>query len=361
MKNIVRRDFIKTGVLSSAFLSVSPLSSCFSDIKQPAFSGTSRSTVAIVKGNDLDSITRDAIDAIGGMSSVISPEDKVFIKPNFVTFPWAKDNNCFRKGECTKPEIIIAVAEECLKAGASEVIIGEGSHLPEFDWKYAVTFDGKTNLAEKARSLNSKYKGKIKLVCLETGSPEWIEIPSATPLRKIAISGLAAKADKVISLPVAKTHAWAQLTLGAKNFLGITPLSRYAQLIDNTWWNRGRFDHSSPKSISQVFLDIVQSLKPSLTLVDFSVGIEANGPTIDTGGKTYDMIKQTGSRAVVASKDIMAADAISARIMNHDVTRIKQLNMGYEMGLGQIQKEYIDIAGESPENFKTDWKRAIIG
>jgi hypothetical protein len=35
--------------------------------------------------------------------------------------------------------------------------------------------------------------------------------------------------------------------LAAKNFIGVTPLSRYAQLIGKTWWNRGALDHSNPQ------------------------------------------------------------------------------------------------------------------
>jgi len=294
------------------------------------------------------------------MQKIIEKEDIVFIKPNFVTIPWAQTNNCFHIGECTKPEILIAVTEECLKAGAKEVIIGEGSHLPTFDWKYAVTLDGSTDLVQEAKKLTNKYLGKVTLACLETDSPGWTEVPSTTPHGKIAISSLAASADKVISIPVAKTHSWAQLTLATKNFLGITPLSRYAQLVDNTWWNRGSFDHSSPKAIGQVYLDIVKSIKPDLSIIDFSVGIEGNGPTTTWGGTTIDMKKQIGSWAIVASTDIMAADATAARIMNHNVDKIKQLSMGYNMGLGEIHKQSIEILGEELENLRTPWKPARL-
>jgi uncharacterized protein (DUF362 family) len=81
---------------------------------------------------------------------------------------------------------------------------------------------------KEAGRLNSLYDGKVTLAFLETNSPAWVEIPSSTSLNKIAISSLVVNADKVISIPVAKTHSWAQLTLASKNFVGITPLSRYA-------------------------------------------------------------------------------------------------------------------------------------
>ena len=90
--------------------------------------------VAAVRGDNLDSMTRDVVYALGGIQTVVNNGETVFIKPNFVSFPWAQYNNCFHTGECTKPEIIIAVTEECLAAGAKEVIIGDGSHLPTFEW-----------------------------------------------------------------------------------------------------------------------------------------------------------------------------------------------------------------------------------
>jgi uncharacterized protein (DUF362 family) len=305
-------------------------------------------------------MTRDALDALGGIRAVVNKGETVFLKPNFVSLPWAKYTKCFHTGECTKTEIIIAVTGECLKAGAAEVIIGEGSHRPEFEWKYAITLDGKTNLVEEATRLSSKYEGKVTLACLETDSLSWVEVPSRTRLNKIAISSLVANADKVISIAVAKTHLLAQLTLAAKNFVGITPLSRYAQLIGNTWWNRVTFDHSSPQAIAQVYLDIVKGIKPALSVIDFSIGIEGNGPTKGVGGATANMKERLGSWAILASTDIMAADATAARIMSHDPKKVKQLTVGFDMGLGEIREQSIQILGEKLDNLRVAWKPARV-
>ncbi len=361
MKHISRRDFLKAGIATTGLLGTPLLFANCKDTKTvEAPSRVMNARVAAIRGSNLDTMTRDAIDALGGIKTVINKGDTVFIKPNFVSFPWAQYNNCFHQGECTKPEIIIAVTEECLKAGAAEVIIGEGSHLPTFDWQYAITLDGGTNLVTEAERLSGLYPGKVSLACLEEDSPAWVEVPSQTSLEKIAISSLVANADKVISIPVAKTHSWAQVTLATKNFIGITPLSRYAQLVDNTWWNRGTFDHSSPQAIAQVYLDIVKGIKPDLSIIDFSIGIEGDGPTKTWGGTTIDMKERLGSWAIIASTDIMAADATAARIMNHDAQKITQLSMGFRMGLGEIREEAIEITGEKLDNLKVDWKPAQL-
>jgi uncharacterized protein (DUF362 family) len=361
MQKINRREFLKI-IFSTAIALGTPclFTNCKEKESVRKASQKINAQVAAIRGDNLDSMTRDAIDALGGIQTIVNKGETVFIKPNFVSFPWAQYNNCFHIGECTKPEIIIAVTEECLKAGASEVIIGDGSHLPTFDWQYAITLDGSTNLVKEAKRLSSLYAGKVSLACLETDSPAWVEVPSKTSLNKIAISSLVANADKVISIPVAKTHSWAQLSLALKNFIGITPLSRYAQLIDNTWWNRGTFDHSSPEAIAQVYLDIVKSIKPDLCIIDFSIGIEGDGPTINLGGNTLNMKEHLGSWAIIASTDIMAADATAARIMSHDIKKVKHLAMGFDMGLGEIRKQSIEILGEKLDNLCIPWKPARL-
>ncbi|MFC1605028.1 DUF362 domain-containing protein [Planctomycetota bacterium] len=361
MHKIKRREFLKASVSTAVAMGTLCLSaSCKGNESSQGPSQKKNAKVAAIRGDNLDSMIRDAIDALGGIRTVVNKGETVFIKPNFVTFPWAQYNNCFQNGECTKPEIIIAVTEECLKAGAAEVIIGEGSHLPKFEWKYAITLDGSTNLVKEAERLSSLYDGKVTLVCLETDSPGWVEVPSSTSLNKIAVSSLVANADKVISIPVAKTHSWAQLTLAAKNFIGITPLSRYAQLIGNTWWNRSTFDHSSPRAIAHVYLDIVKGIKTDLSIIDFSIGIEGDGPTTNVGGKTLNMKNRLGSWAIIASNDIMAADATAARIMSYDTSKVKHLTMGSDMGLGQIQEKSIEILGEKLDNLRVTWKPARL-
>jgi uncharacterized protein (DUF362 family) len=361
MHKIDRREFLKKSTGTTIALGTPwCFSNCLDNKSDRKPSQEKKAQVAAISGDNLDSMTRNAIDALGGIQTIVSKGETVFIKPNFVSFPWAQYNDCFNIGECTKPEIIIAAAEECLKAGAAEVIIGDGSHLPAFEWKYAITLDGSTNLVKEATRLSSLYDGKVTLACLEDDSPEWVNVPSVTPLNEVAISSLVANADKIISIPVAKTHSWAQLTLALKNFIGITPLSRYAQLIDNTWWNRGTFDHRSPQAIAQVYLDIVKSIKPDLSIIDFSIGVEGDGPTLDYGGSTVNMKDRLGSWAVIASKDIMAADATAARIMSHDTTSIKHLTMGFDMGLGQIHEQSIEILGEKLDNLKVTWKPAKL-
>jgi uncharacterized protein (DUF362 family) len=300
-------------------------------------------------------MTRRAVEAVGGIAAIVRPGETVFIKPNLAMIDWANlGRNPFVLGECAKIEIVTAVAEECLKAGASKVTIGDTTQMPSYSWEYATTLDGTTNLAAEAKRLNSEYGGKVTLACLDVDSPEWVDVPTSSKLGTIAVSSLVAHADRVISIPVMKTHAFAQLTLSLKNFIGVTPLERYGWQTGT--YSRNGFDHSSSQAIAQIYLDIVNAVKPDLAIIDASIGVEGNGPAVKDGwGSTVDMRDRLGSWLLLASTDLVAADATAARVMSHDVAAIKQLAMANAMGLGEIDEGSIEIIGERLDDLRVDW------
>jgi len=306
-------------------------------------------------------MTREALDPLGGIQAVVHQGETVFIKPNMVSLPGAEHGNIFAGGECTKPEIVVAVAEECLRVGAAEVIVGDGSHALELPWEHARTLDGSTNLAAEMARLSAEYGRPARVASLEVDSPEWVELPSTTYLGTILVSSLVTEADRVISIPVAKTHSWAQLTLSLKNFIGVAPLWRYGDLPNGIPDRGVVFDHSSPRAIAAIYLDMVRGIQPDLAIIDFSIGIEGNGPNRSHGGRTVDMRDRLGSYLLLASRDLVAADATAARIMSHDPSRMAQLDMGFEMGLGEMRKARIEVIGPNLTDLRVPWAKAQVG
>jgi uncharacterized protein (DUF362 family) len=320
--------------------------------------------VVAVRGTNLDTMTRSALDSMGGISKVVKTGDSVFIKPNMVTLPWAGPGyNPFALGECTKPEIVIAVIEECLKAGAKEVVVGDGSQMPTFDWSRAVTLDRARNLASEAARLATQYGKPVRLACLDSDTPEWIEVPVGTSLGKVVISSLVTSADKVISIPVAKTHSWAYLTLSLKNFIGITPLSRYGWGSTPNETTRVGLHANDPtaRGFGRLFVDIANAAKPALAVIDMSVGMEGNGPSLSTGGRTADMASRLGSWLVLASTDPVAADATAARVLNLESPYVAQiLSMAHDAGMGTICEQGITLQGATLDQLRVHWLAAQV-
>lgn len=385
MSKPTRRELLKMGAWGAAgFCATDLLTSCSGDTPTSSTPTTSTTTsttptatvdipcsagdgaqVAVAQGLNLDTMTRSALNSLGGISSVIKPGDVVFIKPNMVTLPWASASyNPFQLGECTKPDIVIAVVDECLKAGAAKVIVGDGSQVPRFDWGGAVTLDGSTNLAAAAAQLSSRYGSPVQLACLDVDSPNWVEIPVGTSLGKVVISSLVVDADKVISIPVAKTHQWAYLTLSLKNFIGITPLERYGWTDPSTGNTRVLLHANDPGAVSgfgRLFVDIAKAVKPDLAIIDMSIGIEGNGPSLSSGGRTCDMRSRHGSWIVLASTNPVAADATAARILNQESPYVDRiLAMAHDAGMGTICKADIKLVGATLDQLRVTWTPAQV-
>ena len=231
----------------------------------------------------------------------------------------------------------------------------------ELPWHEARTLAGTANLAAEMIRLSAEYGRPARVASLEADSPEWVEVPSDTPLGTILVSSLVTNADRVISIPVAKTHSWAQLTLSLKNFIGVAPLWRYGNLPGGVPDRGVVFDHSSPAAIAAIYLDMVRGIRPDLAIVDFSIGIEGNGPNLSHGGRTVDMRHRLGSFLLLASTDLVAADATAARIMKHNPDHVVQLGMAHEMGLGEMRQDRIELIGPSLADLRVPWEKARVG
>jgi len=361
-----RRELLKLGALAGAGVAcggIGALGGCAgpwpalpTELSASPSPALGRVTVAAGRGRDLGLITRQALAALGGMEAIVSPGQTVFIKPNFLTAGLGRPEPTLT-GEITKVEVVVAVAEECLRAGAAEVIIGDGAQVRQFDWEELRTLDGSTHLAAEADRLNADYDGQVALACLNADSPEWDVLPAPrSRLEQIYVSSLAVRADRIISIPVLKTHRHAQLSLSLKNFMGVTPIARYGGGSEA----RGRSAlHRAVGGPESCFLDIVEALRPDLAVIDGSIGCEGYGPWVRPGeGRTVDLRERLGDWLVLASTDLVAADATAARILGYEPARVRHIRLAHEAGLGQAAAEQIALVGPALDELRVEWQPA---
>jgi uncharacterized protein (DUF362 family) len=301
-------------------------------------------------------MTREVIEAIGGMGSVVRPGERVFLKPNLCSAGLVR-HDPIPTGDCSKPEIIITVAELCLEAGASEVIIGEAGQVDRFVWRDLRTLDGLTNLDAEVRRLADAYSADVRRVCLNADSPGWDAVGSPySGLGTIAVSSLVTRADRIISVPVIKTHRWTQVTGSIKNLMGVTPLGTY----DPLGFRMRSGIHGAPAGLERAFLDIFAALEPDLAVIDASICCEGNGPHVlpDWWGTTVDMRDRLGDWLMLASTDCVAADATATRVIGHDPAEVDQLQMAYRQGLGQVREDRIELVGADLGDLVVDFQPA---
>jgi uncharacterized protein (DUF362 family) len=327
-------------------------------------------TVHTVLGDgppDLYRMGRQAVQVLGLRAGDGLSGRTVFIKPNLVAFGFGPPV-LPRSGEWTKAEILAGIAEECLRAGAAKVTIGDGAQGIDWDWDSVFFFCGNTvlggrNLKQAVRSLRNEFSRQaVELLCLNAVN-EWEYIPSSSEHDMIR-SGLKIarsffEADHVISVPVLKTHTLADMSCSMKNYVGVTPslppYSTYREAFIRDELHRA-YAHAAKAGIPNAgiaacFTDIVEwrqeAGRRDYAIVDVTIGVEDKGPTLTTGGKTIDFGKrnQLGKYALIVSDDLVAADAVCARVMGLDPGELKQLRMAKRLGLGETHR--IRVAGDA--------------
>jgi len=301
----------------------------------------------------------------------------IFIKPNFVAlgmeaFGCGFDANT---GEVTKPEIVLGVAEQCLKAGAAKVIIGEGSQEESWDWTTVTFVDGNnvggaTNLLDAVNLLLATYgAGKVELVCLNAVK-EWQVVPSSSTsdLVKdgISIGKALALADHVISIPVIKTHQWAKMSASMKNFFGAASIDLHGNGVSrcklHVAYDGIPANGLDDAGVSGAFIDIVKWRKASgyqdYAVIDGTICLEGSGPhkAPVNDGRTIHMKDRNaiGKYFLLAGSDLVAVDTTVAGVIGIPATEIKALQMTRFLKLGEMDD--IGIVGATLADIKIpDW------
>jgi len=319
--------------------------------------------VAVVKGRNLYSLTKKAINLLGGMKKIVKPGDKVFIKPNYIS-GGLDGHDPVTAGEISHPEVVASVAEECVKAGAKEVIIGEWMERPP-----KINFAGRegkegAQVKHLIDLLNKRYGEKIFLVNLMKSTSYFRFVPSETSLKYLAIPNLVAEADVIISIPSLKTHHRpCPVSLGMKNFMGIMP---------SIFYGEPRYKLHEV-GIHQIIVDINKALRPDLTVIDGAFGMEGRGASLFLGGKPVDVSQRLGGFIIIAGRDPVATDATATRLISKNWNPVPDdLNLGTpwyvhhlriasEQGLGILDKSRINITGEDLGALKMNWEMSDDG
>lgn len=261
------------------------------------------STVAVAQGADQAAITRKAIAALGGMQRFVKPGQTVVVKPNM---GW---DRAPEYGANTHPTVVRTVVEECLKAGAKKVKV--------FD---RTCNDPRRCYANSGIEAALKGMKNVEVKHLEDERYKNVAL-NGKVLKEWELYGEALSADVYINLPVAKHHGLSRLTLGMKNVMGIMG------------GNRG----SIHKNLDQALADVNAVFKPHLTLIDATRILTAHGPQ---GGNLADVKVMN---QVIASTDMVAADAYATTLFGLKPSDIAVTVAAYQRGLGEMNLDRIRV------------------
>lgn len=288
-----RRAFIKNIAAGSLFLKSQP--TLFSQKKRFP-------DLAWIQGESPSSLTKEAISSLGGIERFISTGDLVMVKPNI---GWDRTP---KQAACTNPQVVKTVVELCLNAGAKEVKV----------------MDNPCNQARRTYA-----RSGVAAAAKEAGAK--VLFPSSHRLKKTALNGEWLKewevytdfveADKIINVPIAKTHSLSKLSLGVKNWLGALGGNR----------------NQLHQKLDQAMIDLAAFFKPCLTVMDGWRILIRNGPQ---GGRLSDTKLY---KTVVAGVDYIAVDSAAASFFDMTPQDLPYLLIAHQKGFGEPNLEKLTI------------------
>jgi uncharacterized protein (DUF362 family) len=253
------------------------------------------------EGYSIKDLATRIFDAAGGMTHFVSRGDVVAIKPNI---SWARRPDL---SATTNPEVLAAVIELCYEAGARKVrIVDHTIH----DARRCFAITGAGTVAKKTGA-DLVFPRSSLMRPMKINGDRLDVWPVFTPL---------IEADKLINLPIAKTHGLSTLTLGIKNWIGGVGGRRYALHQD----------------IHRTIVDLAQFFKPTLTLIDAINIMVKHGPS---GGSPSDVSMKS---TLILSDDPVAADARAAKLFGYSPNEIGSIRLGKKRGLGTDDLQQLD-------------------
>lgn len=257
------------------------------------------SILSVAEGTDAFETTVHAVELIGGMRSFVPKGGRVLIKPNI---GWDRR---VEQAATTHPEVVRALAELSLQAGAAKVIILDRTCN---DARRCYRTSGMLDMVDGISS------SAVSLEFVKENRFRDIDIPKGVAIRQWPVYVEALTADVIINVPIAKHHSISRLTLGMKNLMGIIG------------GNRGTFHWD----IGQKLADLTSAVTPGLTVLDATRILVRNGPT---GGRLEDV---RVLNRVAASSDPVAIDAYGATLFGKSPGDLPSIAAGHRMGLGEM-------------------------
>lgn len=293
MPHLDRRGFVRSVFQSALVLGCLPVLDL---ISVPALAATPP-LVSRRKGQNIARLVDETLDALGGMGAFVKTGDKVVVKPNI---GWDRTPEL---GANSHPDVVKAVIEHCLGAGAAEIRVFDNTCN---DPRRCYINSGIQAVVEAFGSR------RVKIEHMDRRAYQEVAIQQGRELRSWQFYRPAIEADRFINIPVAKDHSISTLTLGMKNIMGVIG------------GNRGRLH----RRIGDAVTDINLVVHSDLTIVDATRILLRNGPQ---GGNPRDV---DWRHTLIASSDIVAADSVAATLFGYRPEDIPTVVAGAKRGLG---------------------------
>ena len=266
---------------------------------------------------ELDAVratVRELLAPLGGMQAFVRPGERIALKPNLLLAA-APD-----LGITTHPAVVAAVALEVMEAGAHPVVV----ESPGAGVIYTKTVVERVYRKTGLREVADRYSFELNLDM----RGESVSHPEARLARRLEVASPILAADGVINLAKFKTHNYMTYTGAVKNMFGVVPgLNKVGY--------HGKM--SDPLRFSDMLIDIVELIKPRLSVMDGITALEGSGPG------TAGIARSLG--VLLASADPVALDVACCRIARIDAQAVPVLVAARGRGLWTGRARDVETLG----------------
>jgi len=287
-------------------------------MKQDLFTRGGRPLVSkVVYDGNLKKSIELSVSLIGGINKLVEKGDTILLKPNYNTadpFPGSSD-----------PKFIKAVIEMLYEAGAAKVILGERTAF--LHSRKVLERAGIIEVAEAAGAEVRIFGKDGWPVLFDRKGWRRVKVPSGQYLRKVSLAEDALEIEKIVYVPLIKTHHAADFTASIKLSMGFVK-----PFFDQITFHL--------RHLREKLAELCLVVKPDLIIMDarkvFIKGGPAKGELCEPN-----LILASGNQVAIDVEGVKILQSYPGNSLKDNAWNLLQVKHAVELGLGpHNEKEY---------------------
>jgi uncharacterized protein (DUF362 family) len=331
----VAAGIVATGVIVGSLNAQIPIPA--RPVPSPATVAVIKTTNATVDQTVINQMVTDAINGAlgtGGITNLVKPGNTVLIKPNLVLNSASAAN----PRVATDWRVVRALVNEINKTSPGRIIIAEGSAMNNTGSCMTDRGYTRTNFPEVA---------EVDFLDLNSAPRTTYSFDDGLTGENKQIASIIKAVNVYITVPVMKTHTSCGLTGAIKNIgVGIPPQPLWPLDVGGGTFVKGLLH----RKLRAEIIDHVQIRVPDFALMDAISAMEGEGPASGT---------QVDLKAVLASRDPVAVDAVASQIMGIPPDLITNTVLAANENIGVMDPTKITVTGNTiAQVYQRDFVRA---
>jgi uncharacterized protein (DUF362 family) len=290
-------------------------------MKQNLFVRDSRLLVSKVayEGNLRESIEL-SVSLIGGIKKLVKKGDTILLKPNYNTadpFPGSSD-----------PEFIKAVIDMLYEADAGRVIVGERTAF--LHSRKVLEQAGIVKVAEEAGAEVVVFGKDGWHAMFDRKGWRRVKVPGGQYLRKVSLAKEALEIEKIVYVPLIKTHHAAEFTGAIKLSMGFVK-----PFFDQITFHA--------RHLQEKLAELSLVIKPDLIILDARKVFITGGPAKGEIGAP-NLILASGDQVAIDVEGVKILQSYSGnKLEGKKLWDLIQIRHAVELGLGPHSEEEYEV------------------